>query len=92
VQARPRDRSEVIRDLVLEARTLLRDVELRYVFTGKGRREVLRGRPVAFALWSDTAQQWTIAHVEIPVRPSVGGPAGGLCGSSPARPDSACGM
>jgi hypothetical protein len=70
VQARPRDRSEVIRDLVLEARTLLRDVELRYVFTGKGRREVLRGRPVAFALWSDTAQQWTIAHVEIP-RPPI---------------------
>ena len=70
VQARPRDRSEVIRDLVVEARALLRDVELRYVFTGKGRREILRGRPVVFALWSDATQQWTIAHIEIP-RPPI---------------------
>ena len=34
-------------------RTLLRDVELQYVFTGKGKRQALRGRPVAFALWSE---------------------------------------
>jgi hypothetical protein len=48
---------EVIHDLVAEAQTLLRDVELQYVFTGKGKRQVLRGRPVAFALWSEAKQE-----------------------------------
>lgn len=66
----PRGRHELILDLVSEAQTLLRDVQLEYVFTGKGRREALRGRPVAFALWSDTKQEWSIAHVEIP-RPPI---------------------
>lgn len=66
----PRGRHEVILDLVSEARALLRDVDLRYVFTGKGKRQVLRGRPVAFAAWSDTKQDWTIVHIEIP-RPPI---------------------
>jgi hypothetical protein len=70
VKARVRQRHEAIRDLVSEAQSLLRDVELQYVFTRKGRKEVLRGRPVAFALWSEAKQQWTIAHLEIP-RPPV---------------------
>ncbi len=70
VEARIPDRHEMIRDLVSEARVLLRDVPLQYTFTGKGKREVLRGRPVAFALWSDTDREWTIAHIEIP-RPPV---------------------
>jgi hypothetical protein len=70
VETKADDRHEVIRDLVVEARNLLRKVELQYVFTGKGRRETLRGRPVAFALWSETDQQWSVAHVEIP-RPPV---------------------
>ncbi len=70
VAAKPEQRHELIRDLVTEARLLLRDVELRYVFTGRGRRETLRGRPVAFALWSDTTKSWSVAHVEIP-RPPV---------------------
>ena len=65
-----RDRHEVILDLVSEAKSLLRDVELEYVFTGKGKREVLRGRPVAFALWSEAKQEWSIVHIEIP-RPPV---------------------
>jgi hypothetical protein len=65
-----RERSLVIRDLVAEGQAQLRDVELRYVFTGKGGRETLRGRPVAFALWSDAQKNWTIAHLEIP-RPPV---------------------
>ena len=68
VQAPPRH--EVIHNLVAEAQALLRDVQLQYVFTGKGRREVLRGRPVAFALWSEAKARWTIAHIEIP-RPPV---------------------
>jgi hypothetical protein len=70
VQGRNLDRHEVIHDLVAEAQTLLRDVDLQYVFTGKGRREVLRGRPVAFALWSDTSQKWSMAHIELP-RPPI---------------------
>jgi hypothetical protein len=61
---------EVIHDLVAEAQTLLRDVELKYVFTGKGKNQVLRGRPVAFALWSDAKQEWTVAHIELP-RPPI---------------------
>jgi hypothetical protein len=66
----PRGRHEVILDLVSEAQALLRDVELEYFFTGKGKRQVLRGRPVAFAAWSDARQDWTIVHVEIP-RPPI---------------------
>jgi hypothetical protein len=65
-----RSRHEAIRDLVVEGQALLREVELKYVITGKGRRRVLRGRPVAFALWSDTRQEWTVAHVELP-RPPI---------------------
>ena len=70
VQGRTLHRNEVIRDLVAEAQTLLRDVELQYVFTGKGRREVLRGRPVAFALWNEAKQAWTVAQIEVP-RPPI---------------------
>jgi hypothetical protein len=69
VAAKPEQRHELIRDLVAEARVLLRDVELKYVFTGKGRRETLRGRPVAFALWSESTKSWSVAHVEIPRPP-----------------------
>jgi hypothetical protein len=65
-----RERHLVIRDLVAEGQVQLRDVELHYAFTGKGGREVLRGRPVAFALWSEARKNWTIAQVEIP-RPPV---------------------
>jgi hypothetical protein len=65
-----RERHEVILDLVSEAQSILRGVELEYVFTGKGRKEVLRGRPVAFALWSETKKEWSIARIEIP-RPPV---------------------
>ena len=65
-----RERHALIRDLVAEGQALLREVELQYAFTGKGRREVLRGRPVAFALWSESKKAWTVAHIEIP-RPPV---------------------
>lgn len=65
-----RGRHQVIRDLVAEAQTVLRDVELKYFFTGKGKRETLRGRPVAFALWSESKQEWVVAHIEIP-RPPI---------------------
>jgi hypothetical protein len=65
-----RDRHELILDLVSEAKSILRDVELEYVFTGKGRKEVLRGRPVVFALWSEAKEQWSVVHIEIP-RPPI---------------------
>lgn len=76
VKGRIRDRHELIGDHVAEAKALLRDVELEYFFTGKGKKEVLRGRPVAFALWSEIKQNWTIAHIEIP-RPPVKWKPGG---------------
>jgi hypothetical protein len=65
-----RNRHEAIRDLVAEAQALLRDVKLQYVISGKGRRRALRGRPVAFALWSDAKQEWSVAHIEVP-RPPI---------------------
>jgi hypothetical protein len=70
VQGRIRGRHEAIHDLVAEAQALLRDVELKYVLTGKGRRQTLRGRPVAFALWSETKQQWAVAQIEL-ARPPI---------------------
>jgi hypothetical protein len=76
VEAQLRDRHEVIHDLVNEARVLLRDVQLQYVFTGKGKRETLRGRPVAFALWSETRKQWSVAQIEIPRPPIKWRPGG----------------
>jgi len=71
-----RNRHEAIHDLVAEAQTLLRDVELQYVFTGKGKKQVLRGRPVAFALWSEAKQEWSVAHIELP-RPPIKWKPGG---------------
>ena len=65
-----RERHDIIRDLVTEARTILQNVELQYTFTGKGKNEVLRGRPVAFALWSEEQEAWSVVQVEIP-RPPV---------------------
>jgi hypothetical protein len=76
VQGRVPERHEVISGQVAEARDLLSPVKLEYVFTGKGKKEVLRGRPVAFALWSETHQSWTIAHLEIP-RPPIKWKPGG---------------
>jgi hypothetical protein len=71
-----RERHEVILDLVSQAQALLRNVKLDYVFTRKGRKEVLRGRPVAFALWSESKKAWSIAQIEIP-RPPIKWKPGG---------------
>ncbi len=70
VQGRIRHRHEAIHDLVTEGQALLQDVDLQYVLTGKGKRQTLRGRPVAFALWSEAKEQWTVAHLELP-RPPI---------------------
>jgi hypothetical protein len=70
VSGRAPRRHEVIRDLVVQAQELLQEAGLEYFFTGRGRSEVLRGRPVLFALWSERDKDWIIAHVEIP-RPPV---------------------
>ena len=71
-----RNRDEAIHDLVVEAQTRLRDVELQYVFSGKGKDQVLRGRPVAFALWSEAKQEWSIVHIELPRPPIKWRPGG----------------
>ena len=71
-----RNRDEAIHDFVAEAQTRLRDVELQYVFTGIGKNQVLRGRPVAFALWSEAKQEWCIVHIELP-RPPIKWKPGG---------------
>lgn len=76
VAAKRRDRHEAIHDLVSEGMALLQDVKLEYFFTGKGKRETLRGRPVAFALWSEKKQDWTVAHIEIPKPPIKWKPGG----------------
>ncbi len=70
VSARVRKRHDVIHDLVAEAQALLRDVELEYAFTGKGKKEIMRGRPVAFALYSEKKKDWVIAQIELP-RPPI---------------------
>jgi hypothetical protein len=70
VQGHVRNRHETIHDLVTEGQALLRDVDLKYVLTGNGKRQTLRGRPVAFALWSEAKQQWTVAQIELP-RPPI---------------------
>lgn len=72
-----RNRRETIHNLVAEAQALLSDVELQYVFTAEGKNQVLRGRPVAFALWSETKQEWTVAHIELPRPPMKWNPNGG---------------
>jgi len=72
----PRSRHETIHDFVAEAQVMLRDVELQYVLTGSGKKQVLRGRPVAFALWSETKQEWSIAQIELP-RPPIKWKPGG---------------
>jgi hypothetical protein len=71
-----RSRDAAIHNLVAEAQTRLRDVELQYVFTGIGKNQVLRGRPVAFALWSEAKQEWCIAHIELPRPPIKWKPSG----------------
>jgi hypothetical protein len=63
-------RHDVINGHVAEARAVLQDVKLEYFFTGKGKNEVLRGRPVAFALWSELKREWIVANIEIP-RPPI---------------------
>ncbi len=69
-------REDQIRDLVSQARELLEAYELQYVFTGKGRSETLRGRPVAFALWDEAEQDWIVARIEIPKPPIRWKPGG----------------
>jgi len=71
-----RSRDQAIHDFVAEAQARLRDVELQYVLTGKGKSQVLRGRPVAFALWSDAKQEWSTALIEIPRPPIKWRPGG----------------
>jgi hypothetical protein len=69
-------RSARIRNLVAEAQQRLGDVELQYALTGSGDRALLRGRPVAFAAWSEARHEWTIIQLEIPRPPLRWKPGG----------------
>ncbi len=57
---------EIIRDRVAEAADVLKDVPLQYYYVRRAGREVLRGRPVLFAAWSDIGQRWHVVQVEVP--------------------------
>jgi len=63
-------------NLVAEAQALLRDgrAQARLHRQGQATRPS-RGRPVAFALWSDANKEWSVAHIELPRPPSSGSPA-----------------
>jgi len=56
-----------IRFLVEEAKGLLEQKELDYVFVKEKRREVLRGRPVIYAAWSENEHRWHFVELEVPV-------------------------
>jgi hypothetical protein len=51
---------------VAEAARLLRDVPLHYTYVKRFRGEALRGRPVAFAAWSERSQSWHMVEIEVP--------------------------
>lgn len=56
-----------IRFLVEEAKGLLERKELDYVFVKEKKREVLRGRPVMYAAWSEKDHRWHFVELEVPV-------------------------
>jgi hypothetical protein len=58
--------SERIVRKVAEAALLLRDVPLHYTYVKRLWRETLRGRPVAFAAWSERSQSWHVVEIEVP--------------------------
>lgn len=51
---------------VAHAAELLRDYPLRFSFLRRYGKDTLRGRPVAFAAWSERHRTWHLVEVEIP--------------------------
>lgn len=66
IVSRPLTPTEVVKQHVVDAARLLQDVPLHYTFVRKFGREVLRGRPVMFAAWSNLDKSWHVVEIEIP--------------------------
>jgi len=60
------DRAAIIRERMVQAAQLLKDVPLQYYYVRRVGRETLRGRPVLFAGWSDIDQRWHVVEIEVP--------------------------
>ncbi len=58
--------ADLVAKRVVEAARLLQDVPLHFTYIKRLARETLRGRPVAFAAWSERSQSWHVVEVEIP--------------------------
>jgi hypothetical protein len=66
VSARMPTLTEQVSQRVDEAAELLRGVPLHYTYVKRFWRETLRGRPVAFAAWSELDHSWHVIELEIP--------------------------
>jgi hypothetical protein len=51
---------------VVQAAYVLKDIPLHYTFTRRFGREILRGRPVVFAAWSEREKSWSVVEIEVP--------------------------
>jgi hypothetical protein len=58
--------ADLVSTRVAEAARLLEDVSLHYNYIKRIPRETLRGRPVAFAAWSERSQTWHVVEIEVP--------------------------
>ena len=66
VTARGPITAAVVAQRVAEAAKMLDEVPLQYIYEKRFLRETLRGRPVAFAAWSERSQTWHVVELEIP--------------------------
>ena len=58
--------TDLVSQRVAEAARLLQDVPLHYTYVKRFLRETLRGRPVAFAAWSERGRSWHVVEIEVP--------------------------
>lgn len=58
--------SEIASRRVAEASELLKGVPLHFTYVKRFFHETLRGRPVAFAAWSERSQRWHVVEIEVP--------------------------
>ena len=66
IVSRPMTPTEEAKQHVVDAAQLLQDVPLHFTFVRKFGREVLRGRPVMFAAWSNRDKNWHVVEIEVP--------------------------
>ena len=58
--------TDLVSQRVTEAARLLEDVPLHFTYAKRFFRETLRGRPVAFAAWSERSRSWHVVEIEVP--------------------------